>query len=82
MSGAADLYRTPEEQVVDSCFAPDKLFWDMAAGLSVMTSMSSTPVSAGGFDGSSNLVCAAIDVVACTEGTACSGHNFLTPRAL
>jgi len=36
MSGAADLYRTPEEQVVDSCFAPDKLFWDMAAGPGVV----------------------------------------------
>jgi len=48
-----------------------KMFLAMAAGLSVMTIMSSTPVSAGGFDGSSNLVCAAIDVVACTEGTVC-----------
>jgi len=36
MSGAADLHRTPEEQVVDSCFAPDKLFWDMAAGPGVV----------------------------------------------
>ena len=48
-----------------------KLSWAMSAGLGVMTIMISTSVSAGGFDGTSNLVCAAIDVVACTEGTVC-----------
>ena len=41
------------------------------AGLGVMMLLTSAAVSAGGFDGTSNLVCAAIDVVACMEGTAC-----------
>lgn len=59
-----------------------KMILDHVRWTGVMTFIVSTPVSAGGFDGSSNLVCGAIDVVACTEGTACSGHDFLTPRAL
>ena len=33
--------------------------------------MSSTLVSAAGFDGRTNLVCATINVVACTEGPVC-----------
>lgn len=39
--------------------------------LGIMTGLVSPTVSAGGFDGSSNLLCAAIDVVACIDAPAC-----------
>ena len=43
----------------------------MTTGLGVMLFITATSVCAGKFDGTSNLVCAAIDVVACTDGSTC-----------
>ena len=42
-----------------------------AAGLGATMVLGMPNASAGGFDGSSNLVCAAINVVACTDGPTC-----------
>ncbi len=43
----------------------------LATGLGLTMSLSSGGVSAAGFDGTSNLVCAAIDVVGCVNGPGC-----------
>lgn len=42
-----------------------------AAALGAIAVIGASTVSAGGFDGSANLVCAAIDVVACIDGPVC-----------
>ena len=43
----------------------------LALGLGVTTTLLSGGASASGFDGTANLVCAAVDVVACTDGPTC-----------
>jgi len=43
----------------------------LALGLGLTTTFLSGGASAGGFDGTANLVCAAVDVVACTDGPTC-----------
>ena len=45
--------------------------WVVAAAVMVATSFVSTAVSADGMDGSSNIVCAVVDVVGCTETGTC-----------
>jgi hypothetical protein len=45
--------------------------WVFAASAMVATSIVSAAASTAGLDGSSNAVCAAIDVVGCTEGGKC-----------
>lgn len=48
-----------------------KRVWGFAASVMVATSVVSTAVSAEGMDGSSDIVCAAMDVVGCAEGGNC-----------
>jgi len=43
----------------------------LALGLGLTTTLLSSGASAAGFDGTTNLVCAAIDVVGCSNGPGC-----------
>jgi hypothetical protein len=43
-----------------------------ALGLGLATTLLSTGAAAAGFDGTANLVCAAVDVVGCTNGPVCA----------
>jgi len=43
----------------------------MALGLGMTTTLVSGGASAAGFDGTANLICAAIDVVGCVDGSSC-----------
>jgi len=52
-----------------------KLSWLIAAGLGLAAGLLPPGVSAGQYDGSSNLICAATDVVGCIDGPGClQGH--------
>jgi len=54
----------------------------LTLGLGLTTALLSGGASAAGFDGTSNLVCAAIDVVGCTDGPTCmqgQAHVFELP---
>jgi len=54
----------------------------LALGLGLTATLLSGGASAAGFDGTSNLVCAAIDVVGCTDGPTCmqgQAHVFELP---
>lgn len=53
--------------------------------LSMVTALLSTGAWADGFDGSANLVCAALDVVGCVDGAQClqgRAHTFDLPEFL
>jgi len=57
--------------------------WLSAAGVAAMVYLAPMPASAAGLDGTSNLICSAIDVVACAEGSACTmgqAKNFDLPQ--
>ena len=43
----------------------------LVLGLGMTTTLVSGGASAAGFDGTANLVCAAIDVVGCADGSGC-----------
>jgi hypothetical protein len=43
----------------------------LALGLGMTTTLVSGGASAAGFDGTANLICAAIDVVGCVDGSSC-----------
>jgi len=43
----------------------------LALGLGMSTTLVSGGASAAGFDGTANLICAAIDVVGCVDGSSC-----------
>lgn len=59
--------------------------WVFAASAMVATSFASTAVAGGGMDGSKDIVCAVIDVVACTETGTCmdgTARSFDLPEFL
>ena len=47
----------------------------LALGLGLSLNLMSTGTAAAGFDGKSNLVCAAIHVIGCTDGVCAEGNS-------
>lgn len=57
--------------------------WFCPAVLAALLSVASLPVGAAAFDGTSNAICAVIEVVACAEGSGCRrgpAKNFELPE--